>query len=391
MKAIPTISELQQNFINDLRSKLNLSDNNLKQVVEVFSAVFAGQFKLTYLALSDIQNNIFPDTADLAENGGQLERIGRIYLGRNPTPATIGTFAITVTGGSGSVLRNGLTFKSTDSSRNPGRSYIIDSEFTLASSTGVVNINSLGGGTDFLLDIGDELVITEPVIGVNQTVSVSSVVTQPVAAETTEDYRQNILDSIQLEPQGGSRTDYRLWAADADGVRFVYPFIKDGESGTVQVYVEANAVDSSDGNGTPTSAIISEVTDVINLDPDTTKPLNSRGRRPIQANLEVLSINPTPVDVNISGLNNNSPSITSLIRTNLDQYLLTVRPFVDGADLLANRNDTLFSARIQAEVSNILESSNFFQNLTMQINGVTQTSFQFTRENIPYLRNLTFL
>jgi len=390
MAYIPTIIELYQNISNDLKSKLNLSDDDLKKVLDAFSLVIAAQLKLNYLSLSDIQNNIFPDTADSAINGGTLDRHGLIQLNRLQKPATNGVFEVSVISVIGSQLRSGLTFKSNDDSLNPGKIYILDSEEITTTNPQTIEIRSIDGGIDFGLDIGNSLTITEPVIGVEQNVVVSAIISQPLAAESEDSFRKAIIDSIQLEPQGGSKTDYRLWAADAQGVRNSYPYVKDGEAGTVQVFVEATVIDSIDSNGTPSQPILDEVAAVIEFDPDITKPLSERGRRPIQARLEVLPIVINPVDVTITSLNINTVEIQNSIRENIKQYLIDVRPFVAGGDLARNKNDILYSARVQSVVTDVLDASNFFSDFLVFVNGVQQNSYLFSKENIPYLRNLVF-
>jgi uncharacterized phage protein gp47/JayE len=67
-------------------------------LVDAFCSVIAGQLKLLYLYQADLQNNIFPDTADSIENGGELNRLGNIYLNRQPKPATDGYYSILLTG-----------------------------------------------------------------------------------------------------------------------------------------------------------------------------------------------------------------------------------------------------------------------------------------------------
>ncbi len=391
MAIIPTITEIYETLSNDLQNKLNLSDTELKKVLDAVALSLSGQFKLLYLFLGDIQNNGFPDTADTAENGGTLDRLGSIYLNRIRRPATSGVFNIQVIAENGSVLRSGITFKSNDDSLNPGNLYILDEEEVLTgvANDDIIEIRSIDGGTLSSLEVGDTLTITEPVIGVDKIVTIASIVEQPLAAESVQDFRNAILQSIQLEPQGGAKTDYRLWAADAQGVRQVYPFVKDGEAGTVQIYVEATPEDSTDGNGTPSQAILDAVAEVIEFDPDITIETNSRGRRPIQATIESLPINPIPVDITINGLQETSPDIENSVRDNLIQYLRDVRPYVAGADLARNKNDILYSARLQAVVTDVLSASNFFTEFVVLVEGVEQISFLFTRENVPYLRDLT--
>lgn len=390
MRNIPTIKELEQSIANDLKSKLNLSDTQLKTVLKAFLVVLAAQFKLEYLYLADIQNNIFPDTADTAENGGTLERLGQIYINRNPNPATIGVFEASVIGVAGSVLRSGLTFKSNEDSKSPGQIFVLDSEYTLTGSSDIIEIRSTKGGLEYSLNVDDELTITEPVLGVDNIITITTITTEPKAAENIEDYRQEILDSIQLEPQGGSKTDYRLWSADAQGVRKVYPYVRSGSAGNVDVYVEATIDDSTDGNGTPSAGLLDDVAEVIEFDPDDTKPLNERGRRPIQAIVTTIGITTVPVDVQITGLSDNTTAVQNAIIENLKAHLYDIRPYIAGADLARNRNDILYSQRLSSVATDVLESANFFTGFVMQVDGVTENSYQFTLGNIPYLRNITF-
>lgn len=386
-----TISELYSNISSDFRSKLNLSDDELKTVLDALASSLAGQFKLSYLALEDNKNEQFPDTATLSANGGTLERQGYIYLNRNIRPATSTVMNLNVTGVAGSVMRSGLTFKSNDNSLNPNKVYTLDAEYTLTGTDDVIEVRSLLGGSDVNLLVGNALTITEPVIGVEQGVTVNSITSQGLAAESTEDYRNAILDAIQLEPQGGSKTDYRLWANDAQGVRLVYPYVKDSDAGTMQIYVEATEEDSTDGNGTPSAEMLEDVYDVIQFDPDETIPTYNRGRRPAQATIETIAISLNPVDIEITGLDVSTAEVQASIEENLKAYIKTVRPFVAGGDLSRNKNDTLYSARLQSITTDVIDASNFFTNFTMQVNGTSQNSYLFSRENIPYLRNLTFV
>ena len=390
MAVIPTIAEIYSNLSSDLRNRLEISDDGLRKVLDAIAISLAGQFKLTYLSLADIQNNVFPDTADLGENGGTLDRFGLIHLNRIRRPSTSGIFTVSLIAEAGSVLRRGITFKSNDDSQNAGKLFVLDQQETLVGVADILEIRSLEGGSESLLTIGDKLTITEPVIGVDQIVTIASIVRQPFDEESIEDFRASILQSIQLEPQGGAKTDYKLWAADAQGVRKVYPYLSDNNAGTVQIYVEATIGDSTDALGTPSATLLNDVLEVIEFDPDISLPLNERGRRPIQADVQVESIVLTPVDITITGMQENSASITQSLRDNIEKYLYDIRPYVSGADLARNKNDILYSAALQSVTTNVLEASNFFTNFTVFVSGVNQLSFLFTRENIPYLRNISF-
>lgn len=390
MKPIPTLVQIKDLISNDLRNHLGLTDDELRKVVDAFAKVQAAQVKLLYLRLSDIQNNLFPDTADPASIGGELERMGVIYLNRQPFPATSGVYNTSVTGGAGSTLRGGLTFKSNDNATSPGFLFVLDTEFILTGSNDEIEIRALASGLESQLVTGDQLTITEPVLGVDQTVEVTEVVTEPRAAESLEAYRRAILAAIQLEPQGGSRTDYKLWAKDAQGVRDVYPYVKAGDAGIVQIYVEATVEDSTDGKGTPSQALIDECEAVLEQDPDETLHPEERGRRPTQAFLEMLPIVVEDVDVEIVGLDNQSQEEKDNIEEALKIFLNDIRPFIDGADLERNKNDILYNAQVQAAVSDSISAGNFFSNLIVQVAGVVTPAHTFDQGRIPFLRNLIY-
>lgn len=391
MKKTPSIQELNETIYGDLRARLGISDDDQRKVLTALSAVLAGQFKLMYLRLADIQNNVFPDTADLQANGGELERHGQIQLNRNINPATAGVFTISLNAIAGSVIRSGLTFKSNDVSKNPGQLFVTDAEYICTGTDDVIEIRSLGGGVEYDLDVADTLTITEPVIGVDKTVTVTAVVEQPKAAESIADYRQSILDAIQLEPQGGARTDYMIWAKDAQGVRRVYPYVKESDAGVIELFVEATTEDSTDGEGTPSAALLADVVSVINFDPDTTKPTFERGRRPAQAYLDVKSITLVPVDIDITALNTRNTAIETALFENLQTAIRDVRPYMDGADLARNKNNILYAAKMQSVVTDVLDSSNYFQDFVLKVSGVPQTSYEFSGGNIPYLRTVNYL
>lgn len=382
---MPTIVELQETISNDIRTRLGVTDTRLQKTIDALSIVLSGQFKLMYLRLFDTQQQLFPDTADEAINGGELDRLGQLHLNRGKFQPTAGVYTIKLDGVVNSSLRAGITFKSNEDAQSPGELYVLDTEYILSGTDDLIEIRSLELGADFLLSVGDELTITEPVIGIDQSVVVVSVVQQPIEGETTEAYRRAILQSLQLEPQGGSRTDYIIWSNDAQGVRRVYPYVSEERAGVVQIYVEATESASEDGLGTPTDAILQDVVSVVNID-----PLTGLNRRPLLDVVEVLPINLNPVDITVTGLQIDSASIRFSIRENINDFLRTIRPFVAGGELIENKNDVLFTARLQSVVTDVLSAGNFFTQFSVSVNGVSVISSLFSRENIPFLRNLNF-
>lgn len=385
MITIPTLNALYTQILADLEAEFNITIPLFgKNFLRALAAVQAAKLKLFYLAVGNIQKNIFCDTADPEASGGTLERFGRVKLNRNPFPAVAGQYTVAVTGTIGAVIPAQTTFKSDDTSTSPGYLFILDSAYTLTATTDYIMLRALTAGEDAVLVATDTLTATAPIAGVNSAAAISAIVVAAEDAETIEEYRAEVLAAYRLEPQGGAATDYRLWASDAVGVRQTYPYAKTGESNVIDLYVEGNTA-----NGVPSAGVLAQVEAVVELDPDTSKPLNERGRRPLGV-LQVNYLDVVPLSVNITindfvGTEEQKENIDNAIADSLD----AIRPFVSGADIVADRNDTLSETRLAFYIQDA-EPTVSFSSVDITVNGVAQTSYQFTMGNIPYYNSLTW-
>lgn len=390
MQSIPTITELYDAVLADLEAQYNLSIPVFgKNFLRVLAAVQAAKLKLFYLSLANIQKNIFIDTAESEAIGGTLERFGRVKLNRNPFPATAGQYTLEVTGTIGAVIPAQTTFKSDDTSQNPGNLFILDSDYTLVAATDEITVRSLSTGIETKLAVGNTLTATAPIALVNKSAEVTAEIVEPSAAETIEDYRTKALDAYRLEPQGGAATDYRLWAADAQGVKQTYAYAKSGTDYQINLYVEATIADSTDGKGTPSALLLAEVEEVVEFDPDDTRPDEERGRRPLQAIVNFLPVSIREVDIVINGLVGRNTDIENLIIDALTTEINKVRPFVSACDVLADKNDILDNNKIIATILNARPGS-VFGAITLQVDSTTYSSFTFVNGFIPHVNSITF-
>ena len=390
MITIPTIQQLYNAVIADIESEYGESVPVFGKVyLVVQAAVQAAKLKLLYLAVGILQKNIAPDTADPEASGGTLERWGRIKLNRDPFPATAGEYEVQVTGTIGATIPLGTTFKSNDDSTNPGKLFILDAAYTLVTATDSITVRALEAGEDSQMAPDEEMTATVPIAGVDRGVTVLTEEVEPLAAEDIEDYRADVVAAFQTETQGGAAGDYRIWAADAQGVRRVYPYAKSGAANEINLFVEATVADSTDGKGTPSQTILDDVEDVIELDPDTTKPINERGRRPLGVfDIHILAVTIKEIDITIADYSNLTATIEDTITDALEELISDVRPFVSGADVLADRNDTLSTNNIIAAVLSAVPGS-VFGAVSLYVDGVLQSgSYQFVLGNIPNFRTL---
>jgi hypothetical protein len=392
MITIPTISQLYNGIISDIETEYGTSIPVFGKVfLRILAAVQAAKLKLIYLVVGGVQKNIFIDTADPESSGGTLERFGRIKLGRNPFQAVAGQYTVEVTGTIGAVIPGTITtFKSNDDSLNPGKLFILDNDHTLVSSPDTILLRALESGIDSKLLIGDELTATAPIANVNKTATVTIETVQPLAPEEIEVYRGKGIDAYRLEPQGGSPSDFRLWSKDAQGVQQAYPFATSGVSAEVNLFIEATIADSTDGKGTPSAGLLSDVEDVVEFDPDITRPLEERGRRPLGVfQVHYLPVTPLDVDIVIDGFVGITAPIQTAIFDAIKAQLDLTRPFVAGADILEDKQDIFDVNTIISIILNVRPGS-VFGTITLSVDGTPVSSYTFINGNIPYLNSISY-
>lgn len=382
---IPIIQQIFSDVKADLESKM---DSNIpifgKAFLTALVAVQSAKFYIFYLILGRIEKNIFPDTADPESKGGSLERFGRVKLGRNPFPATQGVYSVQVYGTTGAVIKASTTFKSNDDALSPGKLFIIDSDYIL-DGTNVISLRALESGIGSKLNAGDQLTVTSPVALVESVCEVLSQTIEPRAAESIEDYRRKIRDAFRLEAQGGAGADYRLWASEVQGVQQSYPYAKSGVTSEINLYVESEIADSTDGKGTPSAQMLLDVEEIIE-EPTTDRP----ARKPLTVIMNYLPVIPKDIDIEITGFVGITAEIETLIFNAIKNYLDDVRPFVSSIDVLSEKNDkidnnTLISLILQARPGSVFDS------LAFEVDGSAEVSFIFENGDIPYLNNITYI
>jgi len=390
MITIPTISQLTTSILTDLQAAYGAPIPTFtKNVLRIQALVQAAKLKIYYLAIGSIQKNIFVDTADPVSAGGTLERFGFVKLGRNPFPARAGQYVCLVSGTIGATIAANTTFKSDDNSTSPGMLFILDNNYTLVGSDRIT-LRALTPGQISKLTPYDTLTSTAPIANVNSSVAVIGSFIDPLDAESIEDYRQSAIEAYRLEPQGGAATDYRIWAKDAQGVANSYPYAKSGANNEINLYVEATIADSTDGKGTPSASLLTAVESVVEFDPDTTKPLSERGRRPLGVfQVHYLAITPLNIDITISGFSGVTADQKTLILNAITQALSQVRPFISASDILSERNDTFSINNIISIILAAIPGA-IFTSVSLSVASVGVSSYQFQNGDIPYLNSITY-
>ena len=384
MITIPTTAELNTAIISDLEAEMGVTiPSSGKSALRAIAAVQAAKLKLIYLALADVQKNIFADTADPEVMGGTLERFGRVKLDRSPFAAIAGQYTVSVSGTTGAIIPALTTFKSDDTSLHPGIIYQLDTEFEL-DGVNIITLRALTPGLDGQLNIGNTLTLTGPIAQVNSGATVLTQSVEPQDAEETEEYREKTLEAYRLEPQGGAAADYRLWAADAQGVDQTYPYVVSGNSNEINLYIEATTAASTDGKGTPTPAILAEVEEQIE-DPTVDRP----SRLPLGVfDVHYLPIVVKEVAITVASYTDLTAAKQTLIEDEIESELALIRPFIGAIDVLADKNDILDTNKI---ISLILQAvpGSVFGAVTMTVGGSPVSTYTFDNGEIPHLQSVT--
>ncbi len=388
---IPTIEDLTEQIVNDIATSFNKDAADIGDTYRVWAKVQAGKLYQLYLGANLVQKNVFPDLADLET----LIRYGEIIIGRAPEPAGAGSYSVRVNGEIGAVIAASTQFVADDNTDAAGFLYVLDAEVTLAATAENITLRALEAGTESRLIELDTVSSLSPIADVESQGTVISITTEPTAGETTEDYRSDVIDGMQLEPQGGSPSDWRLWCADVAEIRKVYPYLKPTSPNDVIIYVEVTAANTAPGqpDGVPTQAVLDEVyTPPAGVTPESGvvvfNPATGRGRRPVPVlNIEALPVEPITVDLYFTDLSDES--YAEQIKAAVTSLLHDVRPFVAGAQSVLTKNDNLTIGLVIAEVINLLAGTGVtFTTISMEVGGVAVDSYLFLLGEYPYLQDV---
>lgn len=350
---IPTLQELYQAHLARLEGQIGqdapLQEKAfLKVLAKSESALDLGLYK--FAADASLQN--FALTA----TGAGLDRIGNDHT----TPRHQAQSAILeaeLPGVNGTVIPAQTEFTS-DSS---GLRYKSQESATVAGGVADLLLRCVDPGTDGNLDNGEELSISSQIAGAETVATVTDTDTLGVDEESDADYRPRVLFAQRAVTGGGNATDHKIWAEAVTGVRRAFPYsgrpADEGDSypGDRTVYVECNT--SIDADGIPPVALLDDVRDAINTDPDTGESRMLLGLtddtlfvEPIVRTSIFVEVRDLDVEVEVEA------NCKSDISTALGLHLRSLVPYVDGVDVVTERNDSITSLTISEIVQDVVRA-----------------------------------
>ncbi len=206
---VPTLPELQQTTLDDLNSYLTGEDARLpRSEPYALGHMTAGAIRGAYGFQRFLAAQILPDRATV----DYLERWASIF-GLTRTVATIAGGNLAITGTNGAVAPIGTLWQSVDGEQTWEQTNLV----TIAGGVGAPAVLAVEAGSDGNATTGTIVVISSPLVGINDEGTVSAPGILNGADEETDDaLRVRLLERIRTPPQGGAEADYVAWARAAN-------------------------------------------------------------------------------------------------------------------------------------------------------------------------------
>lgn len=233
--ARPTLSELRSQVAADITSGLPTADGLLRfSNLQILGKAVAGLGHLNYGYLDWIAKQSVPYTAsgEYLESWAALKKVYR-------KTARAGSGAVTFRGNPGVVLNAGTQVVRSDTATFTVQNSVVVN----ASGVVVVTVKADAAGEPGNTPIGSLMTLAVSVDGIQSSGAVSTSITGGADQELDDALFERMLEAYQSTPNGGSNTDYPIWAKAVPGVTRAWCAPNGFGTGTVVVYVmfdEAN-------------------------------------------------------------------------------------------------------------------------------------------------------
>lgn len=238
----PTLREIIQRVRADVMAELD--DPLRRSDAEVYARAYAGAVHGVNGHIEYLERNMLPD---LCDELWLLRHAGMKKCPRKEAQPAAGWLRI-------SGVSDGITVSAGAVAVYQGSNPIQYVATEAATSSGGVlrlPITCSETGYHTNLDDGEGLILSEPVAGLSSS-GVADSVQGGTDLESIDDWRARVLDRWYFTPQGGSDTDYQVWAEEVPGVTRAWCYRHWMGAGTVGVFL----VDDNSEALVPSAAII---------------------------------------------------------------------------------------------------------------------------------------
>ncbi|MCP4745028.1 MAG: hypothetical protein GY874_02650 [Desulfobacteraceae bacterium] len=349
---IPSTAALVARNIANLETALNQHTPEHKKS---FTRVLATMEALNYTGLYKFAAERALQNFAMTADGENLERIGSEFgVTRKAGEAAVAVISLPAASGVIIPAKTGFVGDSN------GVQYFSDYAATAVDGAAIITVTAEIIGVAANLQPGDTLTISTQIAGAQTAANVQSIENTGADIEQIEVLRDRVLFRIRATLGGGNATDYKMWAEGVAGVQCAYPYAgkpfhsqQASYPGDRTIYVEATAAVHPDGIAP--QALLDEVREAINADPVTGKTRPPLGL--IDSTVYVESITRSKFAVQIAGLDVPADSVVEAktdVKNFLKLYFLSVSPFVESIDVIAEKNNVLTDLTVSKIVQDVL-------------------------------------
>jgi len=222
----PTLADLIARADAEISSRLGLGPLLRRGVLSVIARTLAGLTHELHGRLLWISRQLLPDTAEQE----YLERHG-IIRGVPRKAATFAVGNVTFTGTETTVIGKGTRLVRAD-----GVAFTVDRLVTILGGSALAAVTAEEAGVGGNTAAATVLSLASPIGGIDSDVTVDpDGLSSGADEETDAALRARILEVWQAPPQGGSATDYEIWAKEVAGVTRAWALPLHLGAGTVGV------------------------------------------------------------------------------------------------------------------------------------------------------------
>jgi len=205
----PTLSELAARMEADTRTRLGLGPLLRRSNLAILSRVFAGAAHGEHGHLAYIADQIIPSSAE-----AEFLELHADERGLQRKAAAFAVGSTTFTGTNATVIPIGTAVQRADGTR-----YTTDAAATIASGIALVAVTAEVAALAGNADAATILNLVAPIAGINTATTVgASALTAGTDTESDADLLARLRSLVQAPPNGGSESDYEIWALEVAGV-----------------------------------------------------------------------------------------------------------------------------------------------------------------------------
>lgn len=345
MTEIFSLRELADQILTDIESKTNQNTPTINVAYNrLISLGVAGLSLLNQIHNVDQRKECFPQTA--SENVGLP--LWAELVGRPRGTGTQAELQVQATGIDGVLIGDGSTGPRWKSAS--GIIYTTKTGATIAGGVASISILASQSGTEGTLQIGDEVVLTTTIPGIDTRATVTAINVSGAEQENVETWRAAIIQLAAFPPNIGTAAWFFNESIKISGITRAYPYADQDYPGRVLIY----AVADDNPDGIPSLSQLQEIEDItsqadknilwaFDLLPNGDKRLEAF-ESPIETYDVVITEGTPPL----------SATLKQKIEAAIDNYFITRNPYINGLFLVDQ--GAVEEVAITAVVQNTIDS-----------------------------------